>query len=260
MTAAELPHGRPPLRPAQHVLLQEEDPALRRWIGAGVVVVLLHAGLLLWVLYSRDQSPGIEPAAIMIELAPLDVAPMSESQPDVTPGPQMTEAQPEEMVQPETIPVPELPSAPKPTVVLMPPHKLKPRKTVKVIPKPVKPVHQPPAPHTSAPPRGATQAARAASSRAMGLAAAGAARNACAAELASLGLNYPEAARAQGVQGTVRLAIFVGRNGSVESARVVGSSGSSILDQAALQRARGKKCPPMETSVNYTLPVRFHLN
>jgi len=260
MTAVETSNERLASQPLQHVLLQEEDPALRRWIGAGVVILLLHAALLFWILYARDQSPGAEPAAIMVELAPLDVAPKSESQPDITPGPQMTEAQPEEMEQPETIPVPELPTVPKPTVVLMPPHKLKPKKTVKVIPKPVKPVHQPPAPHTSAPPRGSTQAAQAASSRAAGLAATGAARNACAAELASLGLNYPEAARAQGVQGTVRLAIFIGRNGYVQSARIVGSSGSSILDQAALQRARSKKCPPMETSVNYTLPIRFHLN
>ena len=72
----------------------------------------------------------------------------------------MTEAQPEEPVQPQAIPVPELAPAPKPNVVLMPPRKPKPKKIVKEVQKPVaKPVHEPAAPRTSAPPRASGNAA-----------------------------------------------------------------------------------------------------
>ena len=82
---------------------------------AAAAVILVHAAIVFWILYIRDlQSAGAPPAAIMIELAPLDVAPPTQSPAEVTPGPQMTEAQPEEVEQQQTIPVPELAPAPKP--------------------------------------------------------------------------------------------------------------------------------------------------
>ncbi|MGB8901311.1 MAG: energy transducer TonB, partial [Methylocella sp.] len=95
------------------------------------------------------------------------------------------------------------------------------------------------------------------SSRTASAAAAAASRSACAAGLGSLNKHYPEAALARGEQGTVRIALTIGRNGRVQSARVIGSSGSTALDQAALQMARSASCPAMETSANFTLPVRF---
>jgi periplasmic protein TonB len=246
---------------AKTVLPAEHDPALRRWLLAGAAVVFVHAAIVFWILYIRDlQSAGAPPAAIMIELAPLDVAPPTEAPAEVTPGPQMTEAQPEEVEQQQTIPVPELAPAPKPNVMLMTPHKPKPKpkKIEKEIPKPVvKREHEPPAPRTSAPPRASAAASRAASSRAASASASAAARSACAAGLGSLNRHYPEAARARGEQGTVRLALTIGRDGRVQSARVIGSSGSSALDQAALQMARNASCPAMETSANFILPVRF---
>jgi periplasmic protein TonB len=246
---------------AKTVLPAEHDPALRRWVLAGAAVILVHAAIVFWILYIRDlQSAGAPPAAIMIELAPLDVAPPTESPTEVTPGPQMTEAQPEEVEPQQTVPVPELAPAPKPDVVLMTPHKPKPKpkKIVKDIPKRVvKREHEPSAPRTSAPPRASASASRAASSRAATASAAAAARSACAAGLGSLNRHYPEAARARGEQGTVRLALTISRDGRVQSARVIGSSGSSVLDRAALQMARNASCPAMETSANFILPVRF---
>ena len=145
---------------AKTVLPEDRDPALQRWLLAGAVVILVHAAIVFWILYIRDlQSAGAPPVAIMIELAPMDVAPPTESPAEVTPGPQMTEAQPEEVEQQQqTVPVPELAPAPKPNVVLMPPQKPKPKpkKIEKDIPKPVvKREHEPPAPRTSAPPRAA---------------------------------------------------------------------------------------------------------
>ncbi len=244
------------------VLPAEHDLALRRWLLAGVAVILVHAAIVFWILYIRDlQSAGVPPAAIMIEFAPLDVAPPTESLTEITPGPQMTEAQPEEVEQQQTIPVPELAPAPKPNVVLMTPHKPKPKpkKIEKEIPKPVvKREHEPPAPRTSAPPRASATASRAASSQAASTSAsATAARNACAAKFASLNRPYPQAAQAKGEQGTARLTITISRNGRVQSARVIGSTGSSALDQAALQMVRNASCPAMEASATFILPVRF---
>ena len=125
---------------AKTVLPADEEPWLRRWMFAAATVVLVHAAIVFWLLYIRElQSAGAPPEAIMIELAPLDVAPPAQTIPDVTPGPQMTEAEPEDAEQPQTIPVPELPPVPKPNVVLMAPPKPKPKpkKFVKEVPKPV---------------------------------------------------------------------------------------------------------------------------
>jgi periplasmic protein TonB len=204
------------------------------------------------------RSAGEPPAAIMIELAPVDVAPPTETPLEVTPGPQMTQADPEEVEEPQTIPVPELPPAAKPNVVLMTPHKPKPKpkKIVKEEPKPVvKPTHEPPAPRTSA-------AARAASSRESSAAEVAAWRSSWAAAL-SWAKHYPDAARARGEQGTVRLALTIGRAGHVLAARIIGSSGSSELDAAALAMARnasGRPLPPeMGASVSLVVPVRYSI-
>jgi periplasmic protein TonB len=165
--------------------------------------------------------------------------------------------------QPQTIPVPELPPVPKPNVVLMTPPKPKPKKIVKEMPKPVvKPVRQPPAPRASAPPRATAASQAASSSHATSAAEVAAWRSAWSAGM-NWSRHYPEAARARGEQGTVRLALTIGRSGHVMSARLIGSSGSSILDQAALEMARnasGQPLPPvMGSSVNLTVPVRYSI-
>jgi periplasmic protein TonB len=197
----------------------------------------------------------------MLELAPLDIAPPAEMPPEVTPGPQMRQSEPQRAEQPQTIPVPELPPVPKPNVVLMTPPKPKPKKIVKEVPKHVaKPVRETPAPRTSAPPRAAT-ASKAAASPAASAAEAAAWRGAWA------GMNwnkhYPEAARARGEQGTVRLALTIDRGGHVVSARIIASSGSSLLDEAALEMARhasGRPLPPeMGSSANLIVPVHYSI-
>ena len=47
--------------------------------------------------------------------------------------------------------------------------------------------------------------------------------------------NYPEAARKQRISGAVRLAVSINSDGTLRSVQVSGSSGSTILDQAAKQ-------------------------
>ena len=234
---------------AQSFLLPEEDPELRRWFMAAAFVAAAHGGLGLWLMNKHDANlTGAPPAAIMIEFAPLEV----------TPGPQMTQAEPEEIEPPQPITAPELPPAPKPAVVLMtaPKPKPKPKKIVKEMPKPVvKRTRESPAPQTSAPPR-------AAEIRPSNAAEAAAYRSAWSAGM-NWSRHYPEAARARGEQGTVRLAVTIGRSGQVISARLIGSSGSSILDQAALEMARnasGRPLPPeMGSSVSLTVPVRYSI-
>ncbi|MGI8570771.1 MAG: energy transducer TonB [Methylocella sp.] len=248
----------------QTVLPAGDEPFLRRWMFAAATVVLVHGGIVGWLMYIQElRSAGEPPAVVTIELAPLDVAPPMETTPEATLGPQMTQADPEEVEQQQTIQVPELPSLPKPNVILMTPKpKPKQKKIMKEVPKPVvKRAHEPPAPRTSAPPRAAA-ASTTASSHASNAAEDAAFRSAWAAAL-SWGKHYPEAARARGEQGTVRLALTIGRSGHVVSARMIGSSGSATLDQAALEMARnasGRPLPPeMGSSVSLTVPVRYTL-
>jgi protein TonB len=249
---------------AKSFLLPEGDPELRRWFMAAAVVTAAHGGLVLWLMNKHDANlAGAPPAAIMIELAPVDVAPPTETPPETTPGPQMRQAAPEEVEPPQTMAVPELPPAPKPAVVLMTPPKPKPKskKIVKEMPKPVvKRTREPPAPRTSAP-RAAT-ASKAAASPASSAAEVAAWRSAWSAGM-NWNRSYPEAARARGEQGTVRLALTIGRSGHVMSARLIASSGSSILDQAALEMARnasGRPLPPeMGSSVSLIVPVRYSI-
>jgi periplasmic protein TonB len=250
---------------AKTILAAEDNLAPRRWLMAAAFAAAAHGGLVLWLMNKHDAHlAGAPPAAVMIELAPVDVAPPAETPPEITPGPQMTQADPEEVEPPRTLAVPELPPAPKPVVVLMTPPKpkLKPKKVVKEMPKPVvKRVREPPAPRTSAPPRAAA-ASTTASSRAASAAETAAFRSAWSAAM-SWPKHYPEAARARGEQGTVRLALTIGRSGHVMSARLVASSGSSTLDQAALEMARnasGRPLPPeMGSSVSLIVPVRYSI-
>jgi periplasmic protein TonB len=235
-------------------LLPEADPELRRWFMAAGFAAAAHGALALWLVNKHDVNfAGTPPAAIMIELAPLDV----------TPSPQMTEGEPEEAERPQAMAVPELPPAPKPAVVLMTPPKAKPKpkKIIKEIPKPVvKRVREPPMPHASAP--RTASASKAATSPAASAAEAAAWRSAWSAAL-SLNRHYPEAARARGEQGTVRLSLTIGRSGHVMSAHIVSSSGFATLDQAALEMARNASVQPlppeMGSSVSLTVPVRYSI-
>ena len=67
---------------------------------------------------------------------------------------------------------------------------------------------------------------------------------------------YPEAARSQGIQGTVGLVVMLSEKGSIEDVQVVSSSGYSILDSAAEKGAWAiQKLPPGKSRVlplNYT--------
>jgi len=76
---------------------------------------------------------------------------------------------------------------------------------------------------------------------------------------------YPMAARNQQIEGTVRIYLVIDANGTVVSQRVLESSGSQLLDQAARQMlARSQPLPRMPASMRrnrleLVVPVVFAL-
>ncbi|HZO22909.1 MAG TPA: TonB family protein [Steroidobacteraceae bacterium] len=76
---------------------------------------------------------------------------------------------------------------------------------------------------------------------------------------------YPAAAIRAGIEGNLALQVLVGPDGRVHDARVVRTSGSALLDQAAIDEAlrRWKLRPATRDGVPfeqwYTLRVIFHL-
>ena len=107
-----------------------------RWGTAAIVVVAVHFTAAWAALNWRkaEATPDAPPQAIMIDLAPLAVAPPAPPQ-EVAPGPQMTEAQP--------VPTPDTPTPVDETPDLAPP-------TPVATPEPPKPDPTPPDPQQTA--------------------------------------------------------------------------------------------------------------
>ncbi len=77
---------------------------------------------------------------------------------------------------------------------------------------------------------------------------------------------YPHEAKRQRAEGTVRLQVQLDKSGTATQVKLAGSSGSSLLDRAALKAARGERfcrlaepALPMtgqaEVAVNYSLSI-----
>jgi protein TonB len=254
---------------AKSLLPPEESPELRRWLISAAIVIAFHGSLLLWLMHKRDiTTAGAPPAVVMIDLPAMDVAPASEVPPDAVEGPKMTKAQPQEVETPEAMAVPELPPAHKPEAVLMPPPKpkLKPKKNE--IPKPVvkqthnvKQTHEPSAQRTSAAEH--SGAARGQMSAALSRGTAG--------SLASVAswrsqiyahLLHHKPSSSEGA-GVVTISFSLARSGALLEAHLTASSGSSALDQRALEmvrRANPFPAAPSEVAGGafpFTVPVRF---
>lgn len=78
-------------------------------------------------------------------------------------------------------------------------------------------------------------------------------------------VQYPESARRRGDTGTVLVRALVGTTGRIESVRVEQSSGSRLLDQAALRAVNRASFHPYEESgivqsVYVLIPIAFTLN
>ncbi|MCP2000858.1 energy transducer TonB family protein [Nitrobacter winogradskyi] len=246
--------------------------AALRWTAAGLAVVALHAGGIWMALHwpAAAEAPGDPPAAIMMELAPMAVAPEAPQQ-DVAPGPEMVEA--EEQVDPEKpieekpdpeptppevkeaeVKLPETPKVEKAEVVL--PSKVEPPK-----PKPKK-KKQKKAPRTTAPQSSQAQRADRAAAPAEGMASSMSPATWRAALMAHLNRHkrFPSGAS----QGVASVAFTIDRSGRVLSARLVRSAGDSALDAEAVslpRRASPVPAPPSNVgggSITLSVPIRFN--
>jgi len=269
---------------ADTILPRREDTGLRRWGLAALAVLLAHVGLVVWLMLMRqsEMPPGNPPDAVMINLAPLAVAPPpqeevetppqpEEVQPETPPEPTPIEPQPPQPQQPTAVtqaPVaPDVLPAPQPDVMMAPPPPPKVEETPveKTPPKPVV-KHEIKQAKPQARAQRRTNLPRAATAAAPAPGFNGAALSSWKSEIV-IRINsvkeYPEEARAQGTNGTASISFSVDRSGRVVSVRLSGSSGSSILDQAAvatLRRANPLPAPPADVPgnhFNFTVPLHF---
>ncbi|QFR31779.1 energy transducer TonB [Ancylobacter sp. TS-1] len=269
------------------------------WAVCGIVVLAVHGGALAYMLSPPPLVAAEEPAAIMIELAEMPVAPEAEPV-DLPPGPQMVEA-PEKIEEevppdplakeedvpppeplPEQEPIPEVAESPAPDIEvplppppplaseLTPPEKKpdppKERPKPKPKPKEREKSEKPPAPRTTAAPSlNATASDRiAAPSAGASTANSRAPANWRSRLMAHLNRHKRYPAGESG-QGRARVAFTINRSGQVLAARLAGSSGNANFDAEAVamvRRASPVPPPPAEVpggTISFTVPVLFSL-
>ena len=279
-------------RPIHHTDGEALQRVALRWSLAALSIVALHGGLvyaaLNW-LHPAETAAEL-PAAIMIELAPVPVAPDTPPQ-DVALGPQMEQSQeatpseqedkpvedekPEPEVKPQIkseIEVPPLPEKPRAEAVLAPPppepQKDKPKEDQR---KPDKPKQAQKKPQDrkaqNAPVTAAPQAANVQRAAVNAAAMAGTSSSVAPATWRSMVmalLNRHKRMPSGGGRGTATVAFTVDRSGRVLSARLARSSGDSALDQEAValtHRVSPIPAPPANIggggSILLAVPVRF---
>jgi protein TonB len=260
-------------------LLEPSWRGWRRWIGAGLLVLTLHVGgataaLWTWEPEEFEEEPE---GAMMVELAPMPIAPaeerinlapgpLSEDSVPVPPTEEVKEITPDELLPP----VEESPLAPEPEVAL---EKVKPveEEEEEEDKKPQEEVQaQTVASVASAPPpiEAAEKGPKPAAPR------QGASRKPNQAELSwqrALNLHlskhkrYPGEARNRRIQGVVTVSFSVDREGRVSNARMVKGSGSSLLDEEALEMlSRASPIPPPPDMPaaglrDFTMPIQFNI-
>jgi len=257
------------------IALAAQDLAdLRRWFISGAIVVLAH-GALAAIAWRQDSDPAEPAGAIVIEFAPVPVAPANQET-DIPPGPEqiMADASPDkprEMVkEKEEVPQekreeeetpPDLKPAPNPEIPIAPPKEVQqetPRQEPRL-----------PAPTTSAPQAAPVQTATIAAAPTQGRSVqqSNAIPNWTSQIVALLERNkrYPPAAHARGEHGVAQVFFTLDRSGRVVESRLMRSSGAASLDAEALallQRAQPFPPPPAEmpgAQVKLTVPIRFNL-
>jgi len=201
-----------------------ERRGLSRWTLAAITILMAHAAIVVaiaWWHARRPVEPNILPA-IAVTLAPVESSSPEVQAQDIAVGPtmQQAEAAPPEPPKVEEKPVERVeqpPSPPQQADVTLP------QDEPKDVEKP-KPVVQPPAPETRAPPKSdhIGQFSEAGSN----------AYNALVFGHLQKFKRYPSAAR--GASGVVMVQFVLNRAGDVIESAVTKSSGSDVLDREAL--------------------------
>ena len=138
------------------------------------------------------------------------------------------------MIEPQRVPPPPPPPAPNPPQQLAPPQLVVPPVDVEVAPPPVQPPLQAVV-QADAPPVDAARVAPEAPPAARPGVNSAQMHSAVFADASGCALpDYPSSAARNGETGVTTLALLVGTDGRVSSARVQQSSGSKVLDRAAL--------------------------
>jgi len=242
---------------ARAIPLYEHDAQeLVRWGTAAAIVLAAHLAAGAGYLFVHKSSPQGSPNApvVIIELAPLPVAPQSDV--DVAVGPQMQE-QVAEQEPPKVEPEPLERKNENPVVAEPEPPKVHP-----------KPEKKPPAPRTTAAPRSPTQTASVPAAPAPGSSSATSFPPSWINLLFSHLLRYrqyPGSAQANHQEGVVTLAFTMDRYGRVLSRHVAHSSGVPALDAEALamiERAQPLPAfPPNmpDATRSFSAPIKFSL-
>ena len=251
----------------------DEGPELRRWAIAAAFVLLMHTGLMAsYLLFASEEPEGsTESTAILVDLAPVAVAPASQD--DVAPGPEAVEAMPMPKPPPQAraeIAEPiEKVDAPSEVNLPLPEPKAEEQKKAedpdKQQVRTEAEQQQTPSPKTTAAPRSNQQAALAPRAPLPGADTRN--RDATLRWQHLVGARLQQQKRyptgAEGRHGTVMLRFQVNRDGSVTSRSIVRSSGVPALDQevlAMLQRAQPMPAffPGMtQLQMTLTVPVEF---
>jgi periplasmic protein TonB len=248
-------------------------PSSLRWGLCFVLIAALHVGVgwiaLRWASHAASPTSP-PPSAVMIDLAPLPVAPPAPPS-EMAPGPRQTISQPP--AKPEVQqPLLKAPPSPAPQIAIPLPPRLPPKPPQRLaahrLPLKRLPDKTPPAPATTAPPQ--LQAAPAPNAAAPVPGAASVPASNAVPTWQSLLLarlerfkRYPYEALSDHEEGVVYLHFSMNRQGRVLSANIARSSGFDALDQEALaliRRAEPLPPPPPEIagdSIELTVPVQF---
>lgn len=238
-------------------------PELARWTGAAAAVLIIHAGIILsYSLYSHPLAPqgDAEVPAIVIDLAPLTVAPTIQHQdlafgPESLPTPPIVE-EPKAEAKPDRDPKVE-PTPLDNSLVTLP----EPKPQVRPEEKP----KQPPPQQQTAPPKAEHVASVPAVAR-IGANSSNVLPPVWISQLlAHLNRHkrYPSTARVRHEEGVVTLSFTMDHDGHVLGRNIAKGSGSQILDDEALAMLRRSEplpaLPPNAAgaSRSFSVPIRF---
>jgi protein TonB len=242
-------------------------PQALRWGVCFALALSFHAACAAALIARWNDSADQVASAplIMIDLAPVAVAP------SITPTEMPPDIVESKLVQPNPEPEPEPPKQ-----VELPPD-LSPKPELTAVPPPPKPVEKKvEKKKTKEREKSVARAAASADNKAERAAApmpgavardSNAMPNWTSQVVSRLERykRYPSDAQSRGETGVVRLAFSVDRGGGVHNARIVGSSGSSLLDRETLsmvERASPLPAPPSDMSgsqIAIVVPIRYNI-
>lgn len=260
-------------------LLEPRRRRLTRWIGAATLIGAIHIGggslaMLHWVEELVEEAPG----AIIVEIAPIATAlesDMTAPLGKLSDEREATQAASDQQIQKveEEAPKEELPSPTEAEVALPKPTPIeeKPEEEVKEETSPqVRVAQEATAASKAAAPRHIEAELSTKSAAPEAGTSASTARSIVSWQNSvMLQINrhkrYPAAARSQDMQGVVRVRILIDRGGRLMTSEVVGSSGSALLDEEALEiLKRASPLPRLPVGVqgetlSLNIPIRFRI-